>query len=105
MKGVKGWNFYSKSANLAVKSISLFSNTTKTLGYLSTAYSAYKFLNNPNWLDGTEAGVSVGSYFFWEVGATYYAGKFIITTQKSALNTLIDNRHGDNPAIINPVTW
>ncbi len=82
-KGTPGWNLYNNSAALAynssVKWLGRFGNA---LGVLSTAYSGYNFVTNPNWESGIETAVGVGSYFFWEVGAIYYPIKL---TSKSAL--------------------
>ncbi len=94
---VKGWKFYEGSANLARYSTRFLRITGNTLGWLGTGYSAYKFMKDPNLLDGIETCIGVGSYFFWEVGAAYYSGKAIYTIQQNAFNKLIRNGYGDNP--------
>jgi RHS repeat-associated protein len=72
IQGVQGLRY---GATTAMKSVKWLGRTGNALGVLSTAYNGYNFVNNPNWENGVETAVGVGSYFLWEVGAVYYGGK------------------------------
>ncbi len=74
-KGITGWGLYKGSADIAKNSVKWMGRFANGLGYLSAAYSGYKFYTNPNLQNGTETLVGVGAIFFWEVGVVYYAGK------------------------------
>ncbi len=97
-KGGNGAWMYRNSADIAKNSVKWLGRTGTTLGWLSTGYSAYNFFfKGYKLIDGTEFGVGLASTVFWEVGATYSFGKIIYVTKMSALETLVNNGHGDNP--------
>jgi hypothetical protein len=103
-KYIQGVQGIRNGASIAAESVKWIGRTGNGLGVLSTAYSGYKFVNNPNWTDGIETAVGVGSYFFWEVGAAYYGGKTLYKTQQNALRIQIENGHENEPALYN-ITW
>ena len=70
----KGQGFYRNSANLARSSTSLARGIGNGIGALLTIYSAYQFKKDPNWEDGINLGVGVGSLIYWPIGAVYSYG-------------------------------
>ncbi|MDD2563992.1 MAG: hypothetical protein PHU27_07250 [Salinivirgaceae bacterium] len=87
----KGFMF-KNSAELAKNSIKWIGRFGNTLGYISTAYNGYQFVINPNWENGIETSVGVGSIFFWEIGVFYYSSKLIYSS--SQYNIMENQKRG-----------
>ena len=103
-KYIQGVQGIRNGASIAAESVKWIGRTGNYLGMLGTLYNAEKFRENPNWENGIETAVGVGSYFFWEVGAAYYGGKTLYKTQQNALRIQIENGHENEPALYN-ITW
>ena len=87
-KFVQGVQGYRNSANLAKSTTQWARNLGTATSVLTTTYSAYQFVKNPNFSNGLDLGVGIVGIAFWEVGVAYGAGKTAFEGMMHTYSTL-----------------
>lgn len=73
--GQHGNYLYSRSMNISKSSILKYSRFAKGLGHTSIALSGYSFYKEPNFSNGLDLGVGLGSLLFWKIAPVYFGAK------------------------------
>ncbi len=68
VRGVQGLRIGAKAAENSTRLLRTIGNAT---GHISTAWGLYNFWKEPNWINASDLGFGIASYFLWEIGAAY----------------------------------
>jgi len=87
----QGWHIYERSTHITKVETRVPRVLGRTLGWGTTLYSAFKFIQNPTLENGIGTGAGIATLIYWPFAAVdfaatqyYDAGKFTI----DAVNTL-----------------
>lgn len=86
----QGWNFRANSSRLAKSSSKWLRWGGNTVSIITTGYSGYCFLRNPNWEDGLDTGFGIAGLMYWPVGVAYTNAKLNFAIMPSIIDYNIE---------------
>lgn len=86
----RGWNFRANSARIASSSSKWLRLGGNVVSYVTTGYSAYCFVKDPNWEDGFDTGFGIAGAIYWPIGVAYTNVKLNVAIMPSVIDYNIE---------------